>query len=125
AEGRVTEYSYGDSNVPRQPTLIRLLQGTSLLRRQEYVYDSKGRTLSEKLISPVDELTVLQEIVRSYGTSANENGLLKTLTQKNVEEPGVGESTSSYDYDAQGRVIKTSQTSLMGTCQFSYTVYDA
>jgi RHS repeat-associated protein len=126
AEGRETEYIYGDSNVPRQPTVIRVLDGSTVLRRQEFEYDSKGRTISEKLISPADETTVLQETERVYGTSSGQTdfGLLQSVTVKDLLEPS-NDSSTVYSYDAQGRVIKTQKTSLMGTCQFNYTVYDA
>src|SRR5690606_5128170 len=32
--------------------------------------------------------------------------------------------STSYTYDSTGRVVKTQQSSLLGSCQVSYTVYD-
>ncbi|MDQ7035576.1 MAG: DUF6531 domain-containing protein [Anaerolineae bacterium] len=128
AEGRITEYTYDDMTYPnlRQPAEIKVKDtgGTTVLRHQKFTYDGKGRTTIELLLDPSDGSTVLQETRRTFGISGNENGLLKTIVQKNVEAAGVDETTTTYTYDAQGRVIKTSKSSLMGTCQYTYTVYD-
>jgi uncharacterized protein RhaS with RHS repeats len=50
-------------------------------------------------------------------------GLLKRRTQWDVARM-LDEQTTSYTYDALGRLVKTQKSSLTGTCQFSYTVYD-
>lgn len=125
AEGRITEYTYGDSNVPRQPTIIEVFDtdGTTLLRQQEFVYDTKGRTTSEKLIDPSDGTTVLQEASRVYGTSGNGNGLLESIEVKDVLDSS-NDSSTVFSYDAQGRVIRTNKTSMFGTCQYNHTIYD-
>jgi hypothetical protein len=44
--------------------------------------------------------------------------LLTSIIQLNVEAAGVDETTTTYTYDAQGRVIKTEKSSLMGTWGF-------
>lgn len=125
AQGHITQYTYGDTNVPRQPTLIRWLDsdGSTVLRRQEFTYDSKGRVTSEKLIDPTDETTVMQETTRVFGTSGNSNGLLTSITQKDMQTSD--DQTTSYTYDSAGRIIKAYKSSLMGSCQATYTVYDA
>ena len=125
AEGRITEYTYGDSNVPRQPTVIEVFDtdGTTLLRQQEFVYDTKGRTTSEKLIDPSDGTTVLQETTRTYGTSGNEYGLLQSIAVIDSLNT-LNNSTTQYTYDAQGRVIRTQKISMFGSCKYNHTVYD-
>ncbi|MEO1645221.1 MAG: hypothetical protein AAFR67_08545, partial [Chloroflexota bacterium] len=93
------------------------------VRWQQFVYDSQGRTLEEHVLDPTDG-SALRSVEREYGTSGTENGLLQKITQKNVEALGIEETETEYVYDAQGRVIKTCKSSLMGTCSFTYTVYD-
>src|SRR5690606_32499209 len=121
ALGRKTEYTYGNVNVPRQPTVIRVLDGSTVLRRQEFVYDSKGRTTSEKEIDPTDEITVLREVTRSFYTSGNGNGLLETLTIK--DQDTLNDQETTYSYDSVGRVIQVQKNSTFGSCEISYTVY--
>lgn len=124
AEGRITEYTYGDSNHPRQPTEIRVYDtdGTTLLRFQKFTYDSMGRTLTEQMIDPSDEVTGLQEVERAYYNSGDGNGLLHTVTQTDIG--GSNHVTTTYTYDSAGRVVKTQQSSNFGTCEITYTVYD-
>ena len=86
-----------------------------LLRWQSFRYDDKGRTLVEAMVDVTDGST--EEITRVYGSSGNENGLLRELTQS--------DTITTYDYDSAGRVIKTHKDSLVGTCHTSYNVYDA
>lgn len=125
AQGRITEYTYGNSNVPRQPTVIQVFDGDgiTLLRQQEFDYDSKGRTLEERTINPADGTKVIQKTTRTYHTSGTGNGLLASVTQVDVEDAGNNQSTS-YTYDSAGRVIKTQRSSLFGSCDISFTVYD-
>jgi RHS repeat-associated protein len=126
AQGRKTEYTYGDANNPRLPTRIRVLDtdGTTVLRWQEFVYDLKGRTTEERLHDPANGTVVLQKVTRAYYASGNGNGLLQTVTQLDLENPA-NNTWTTYTYEATGRVIKTQKSSLLGSCQFSYTVYDA
>jgi YD repeat-containing protein len=43
AEGRITSYTYDDSDAPRQPSVIEVFDtdGTTLLRKQAFTYDDK------------------------------------------------------------------------------------
>jgi uncharacterized protein RhaS with RHS repeats len=46
-------------------------------------------------------------------------------SQTQVDNTNAGNNqTTSYTYDALGRLVKTQKSSLTGTCQFSYTVYN-
>ena len=101
---------------------LHLLDVTNLLRWQEYIYDDKGRTLSEAVIA-VDSGLPNQQTTRVYGTSGDGDGLLESVTQVDVEDAG-NSSTTTYTYDSAGRVIKTQKSSLFGSCEFSYSVYD-
>jgi RHS repeat-associated protein len=125
AEGRKTAYTYGDTNNPRQPTIIEVFDtdGTTLLRQQDFVYDTKGRTTEEKLIDPTDGTTVLQKNTRSYYTSGNGNGLLEKVTQQDLT-PGGNSSYTQYFYDSSGRVIQTKRGSDFGDCCATITTYD-
>ncbi|RMF76784.1 MAG: RHS repeat protein, partial [Chloroflexi bacterium] len=124
AEGRKTAYTYGDINNPRQPTQIDVLDvdGITLLRRQTFSYDTKGRVLSEKTLDPADGITVLQEVTRTYYTVGDGNGLLHQVTQKDIG--GTNDVTTTFTYDSAGRVIKTQQNSNFGSCDVAFTVYD-
>ncbi len=101
---------------------VHILDATMLLRWQEFTYDSKGRTVTEKTIDPADGITVQQQVTRAYYTSGNGNGLLQTVTQEDIG--GANDVTTTYTYDAAGRVTKTQQSSNFGNCDISYTVYD-
>ena len=98
--------------------------GTTLLQRQVLVYDTSGRTLEEQVLDPSDGTTLLSKTTRTYGTSGNGNGLLESLTQLDLLNPANDVSTT-YTYDSAGRILKTQKSSLFGSCQVSYTVYDA
>ena len=121
AEGRTTEYTYGDSANPRQPTRIRVMvpDSTTVLRWQTFSYDSRGRVLTEALLDAADGVTVLQQTSRTYT-----NGRLESVTVNDLLDPSNDQSTT-YSYDAVGRVVKTNRSSLYGTCTFNYSVYDA
>src|SRR5690606_6701128 len=56
AQGRITEYTYGSINAPRQPTVIKVYDsdGTTVLRWQEYTYTTNGRATDERLVDPND-----------------------------------------------------------------------
>ena len=127
AQQRKTEYTYTDTTQPRLPTRIRIFDappnGTTVLRHQTFTYDAKGRVLTEGEIDPANGTTLLQETTRTYYTSGTGNGLLQTLTRRDLVNSANDQSTT-YTYDFAGRVIKTQQSSLLGSCQFSYTVYD-
>lgn len=125
AQGRKTEYTYDDIDNPRLPTLVKMFDQDEItvLRWQEFSYDDKGRVLTETVYDPTDGTTVLQQASRTYYTSGNGEGLLESFTQEDPFTPANNTSTI-YTYDSYGRVIKTQQTSLLGTCEFSYTVYD-
>ncbi|GEM_PF-898598 len=125
AEGRKTEYTYDTVTYPdlRQPTIVKIKDASnSLLQMQEFAYDSKGRTTSEKEIDPSDETTVLRETNRSFYTSGNGNGLLEKVTIK--DQDLLNDQETTYTYDSIGRVIQVQQNSTFGSCEISYTVYD-
>lgn len=119
-----TRYTYGDAVNPRLPTVIEVYNKANVRQsRREFVYDAKGRVLQENTRDPVNTGTLLQQTTRAYGTAGNDNGLLKTVTVVDVDTPANNTSTT-YSYDAAGRLIKTQQSSLFGSCQTSFTLYD-
>jgi RHS repeat-associated protein len=124
ADGRITSYTYDDSDTPRQSSVIEVfdIDGTTLLRKQTFDYDDKGRVLEEVVLDPENNAP-LQKTTHTYHTSGNGNGLLKRRTQWDVTGT-LDEQVTDYTYDALGRLVKTQKSSLTGTCQFSYTVYD-
>lgn len=128
AQGRKTEYTYGNLPDDQSPTLIEVFDtdGTTLLSKQMYFYDDTAnyRLEEEHVIDPADGTTVLQKTERSYYLSGDGNGLLESVMRVDVQTPANNQSTT-YTYDSAGRVIKTQQSSLFGTCTFSYAVYDA
>ena len=113
ADGGAAEF-YVDS--------VHVVELTGLERWQQFVYDDKGRTLEEYLLDQTDA-TALQSTVREYGTSGNGNGLLTAITVKDLLDSS-NDSTTQYDYDEQGRVIRTHKISMFGTCEYNHTVYD-
>ncbi|MEP7286967.1 MAG: RHS repeat-associated core domain-containing protein [Chloroflexota bacterium] len=128
AQGRKTQYSYTDTtNNPRLPTEVKVFDtnGTTVLQWQKFTYDTKGRTLTEKTLDPADATgnTVKQQITRVYYSAGNGNGLLNTVTQKDVG--GSNDVTTTYSYDSAGRTVKTQQSQTFGGCTIAYTVYDA
>ncbi|MEO8394271.1 MAG: DUF6531 domain-containing protein, partial [Chloroflexota bacterium] len=133
AQSRKTQYSYDDTQNPRLPTRVKVIDSDefTVLRWQEFVYDAKGRTTAESVLDPADGTTALQMTTRTYypassgdpGYDANGAGLLQSLTQHDLHDAGNNASTT-YTYDNAGRVVKTQQSSLFGSCQVSYTVYD-
>ncbi|MEL6308716.1 MAG: DUF6531 domain-containing protein, partial [Chloroflexota bacterium] len=103
---------------------VHVMELEEARRWQQFIYDDKGRTLGEYRLDGADG-SVLQAMVRKYGTAGNENGLLTEMLQVNLDAPTTDETKTTYQYDPQGRVVKTGKVSLMGTCQYTYTVYDA
>ena len=123
AEGRTTEYTYGDTNNPRLPTRVQVADvDDTVLRVQKFSYDNKGRTLTERLVDPADEDITLRETVRTYYQSGLGNGLLHKVTQTDMN--GSNDVETTYTYDAFGRIVQTQQSSAFGSCNISYTVYD-
>ena len=114
AEGGAADF-YVDS--------VHLVEMTDPLRWQDLRYDERGRLLFEGLIDASDG-SVLTQTTRTYVASGNGVGLLASLTVHDLDDPGNNQSTT-YTYDALGRVIKSQKTSLTGSCQFTFTVYDA
>jgi len=125
AQGRKTQYTYADAANPRLPTRVKVFDtnGTTVLRWQEFSYDSKGRTLTDKALDPANGTTVLAQVIRSYYASGNGAGLLQTLSQKDIG--GTNDQTTTYTYDTLGRMVQTNQNSTFGSCSVSRTVYDA
>ena len=125
AEGRKTQYLYGDSANPLLPTAIKFYDtdGTTVLRWQAFGYDSHGRMTIAKLLDPANGTTVMQEIDRAYYSTGAGIGLLQTETIVDPITPA-NNSTTTFTYDNKGRVIKTQKTSLFGCCKFTYKVYD-
>ena len=126
AQGRVTRYAYTDVANPRQPTDIKVFDtdGITLLQWQQFTYDH-GRILRELHLDPRDATgqTVQSETDRTYYASGNGNGLLQSVTQKDLLTPA-NTTTTTYFYDSVGRVVRTNQSATFGSCLSSYTVYD-
>ena len=124
AQAHKTQYTYGDSTNPRLPTRVQVFDtdGVKSLQWQEFTYDSKGRTLTQKTFDP-SGVTVQQEVDRSYYASGNGAGLLQTITQRDLINPA-NNQTTTYSYDTAGRTVKTQQSSTFGSCTVSYSVYD-
>lgn len=126
AQERKTQYTYGTT--PRQPSDVKVIDtdGSTVLRWQKYTYDDRGRVLVEKTVDPADGVTELQKVTRTYFADTPNTvgaGLLESVTRVDIHQPANNETTW-YTYDSTGRVVKTHQTSLLGTCSYSYTVYD-
>jgi RHS repeat-associated protein len=96
---------------------------TTLLRQDEFVYDTKRRVTSEKQIDPSNGTTVLHEVTRTYYSSGDGEGLLHTVTQEDIG--GSDDQTTTYTYDSVGRVIQVNQNSSFGSCSISRSIYDA
>jgi RHS repeat-associated protein len=122
--GRKTQFTYGDTNQPRLPTRLQHYDkdGGSIVRWQEWTYDNKGRVLTEKLFD-AGGTTVQRQVDRTYYSSGNGNGLLQSVTLKDLQNPANNQSTS-YFYDGIGRAIKVQQSSLLGSCKASFALYD-
>lgn len=101
---------------------VHLLKLSELLQWQDFRYDYKGRAVEEASIN-IDTAEFFQQVNRAYYFSGEGNGLLQSVTQRSAD--GVGDDvTTTYTYDSAGRVVKTHQSSLFGSCLLSYTVYD-
>jgi RHS repeat-associated protein len=126
AQGRKTQYVYGDLTNPRLPTEVKVLDtnGTTVLRWQKFTYDSRGRTLTEQTLDPANGITVLQRVTRNYYTSGLGNGFLQSVIQEDLVNPA-NNRTTTYFYDSAGRVVKTTQNTTFGSCTSSFTLYDA
>lgn len=101
---------------------VHLVETKDLQEWQEFLFDDRGRTLAERTLVPSAGI-VQRETTRSYYTTGNGDGLLETLTQVDTETPANNTSTT-YTYDSAGRVSRTQQSSLFGSCSFTYTLYD-
>jgi YD repeat-containing protein len=129
-EGRKVKYEYTDTANPLRPTRVKFFDtnGTTVLRWQEFTYDSRGRVTSDRLIDPANGTTILKRQDRTYYTAPADpvgaKGLLQTIIDRDLATPANDVSTT-LSYDDQGRVVKTHKTSMFGCCQFSYVVYDA
>ncbi len=126
AEGRKTQYVYGDVGNPRLPTEVKIYDtdGTTVLRWQKFVYDAKGRTRFERTVDTATGTTVQQEVERTYYTSGDGNGLLASVIQKDLVTPA-NNVTTTYFYDTIGRVKRVNQSLTFGSCTSSFTLYDA
>jgi len=102
---------------------VHILDDSLILRWQEFTYDSQGRTLNEKTIDPADGVTLLHQVIRAYYNSGEGSGLLQTVTQDNLGASN--DVTTTYFYDGAGRIVQTNQTTTLGGCHQSRTVYDA
>jgi YD repeat-containing protein len=89
---------------------------------QNFAYDDKGRVVDD---SQIDLKTgvILRRKTSFYKSSGPGAGLLGVVYQKDLG--GTNDTSTSYTYDDLGRVIKTQQSSNFGSCDISYTVYDA
>ena len=124
AQGRKTQYLYSDPNNLRLPTQVQIFDsdGVTVLQWQKFVYDTNGRTLTEQTLDPTSG-AVQQQSERTYYSSGNGNGLLQSVTQKDLLT-SANTSTTTYFYDGVGRVVRTNQSATFGSCLSSYTVYD-
>lgn len=126
AQGHKTKYTYGDARpaVQRLPTRIQVYDtnGTTLLNWQEFTYDTKGRPLTEKLFDPTGT-TVQQQVEYTYYTSGNGNGLLQTMTRRDLITAG-NDVVTTHFYDSIGRLIKKTENTTFGSCTASFTLYD-
>ncbi len=122
AQGRKTQYDYGDAVNPRLPTRVRVYDtdGVTVLNWQQFSYGSRGQTMTESTYNP-SGTTELQRVERRYLGSGGD--LLQSTTLKDLLNPA-NDQTTTYSYDSAGRVVKTQQSSTFGGCSVSYTVYD-
>jgi RHS repeat-associated protein len=127
-QGRTTQYLYADSNNPRLPTQVKVLDtnGKTVLRWQQFSYDTHGRTLTEQTLDPSSG-TVEQQTSRSYysdslGTPSA--GFLQSVMQQDLINPA-NNSTTTYFYDSAGRTVRTKQSATFGNCIASCSVFDA
>ncbi|MHB8627019.1 MAG: DUF7948 domain-containing protein [Aggregatilineales bacterium] len=127
AQGHTSQYVYGDSINARLPTQVKVLDsdGHTLLRWQQFSYDSYGRTLTEQTLDPITG-NVQQQVIRGYypdslGTTSA--GLLQTVTQQDLVNPA-NNVTTTYFYDSAGRVARTNQSATFGNCLSSFSLYD-
>jgi len=102
---------------------VTILDTANILRWQEFAYDSLGRTIEEKVNDPATG-SLQHKLTRAYYTSGNGDGLMQSVTQHDLDDPS-NDASTTYTYDSAGRVVKTQNSSLFGSCQVSYTVYDA
>ena len=100
---------------------IHILESGEVLHWQDFHYNAQGRTIEETVVNPTDA-AIGHQITRTYYASGDGNGLLHTVTQKDVG--GTNSVVTTYTYDSVGRVIQTQQSSMFGSCSISYTVYD-
>lgn len=127
AEGRQTQYTYGDATNPRLPTRVQVvdIDGLTVLSWQEFSYDAKGRPLTARTFDPASNGTKLeQETTLVYYTSGNGNGLLQTVTQKDLRNAANNVSQTLF-YDSLGRLVRTKQGLTFGSCTHSLSLYDA
>jgi YD repeat-containing protein len=96
--------------------------GTTVLRWQQFSYDSVGRTTHEKTLDPASG-RVQQQVDRVYYTSGNGNGPLQKVIQHDLSNPA-NDVTTTYFYDPAGRVSRTNQNLTFGNCTAAFTLYD-
>lgn len=92
------------------------------LRWQEFVYDHRGHILAEQVVNPEDAV-LAQEVTRCYHATGPASGLLQEVVQK--DQDNLSNITTNYTYDSVGRVVQTQRHNTFGSCEVSYTVYDA
>lgn len=128
-EGRKTVRTYGDAANPRQPTIIKVFKDVAEtnppLMWQTFTYDSRGRTLTEKLLDPANGTTVLRQVTNTYyGAGNNGAGLLHTRTLHDLQN-AANNLTTTHFYDTFGRLVQVNQSRTFGSCTKSLTLYDA
>lgn len=123
-----TEFTYpsGSVEIKRQPaTIIRrdIDSNKSIVQRQHMAYDAEGRVISQSLRDPLDENIILDLSSFNYevGTGLVQRVVFDDTKEATLQGRNV---TTELDYDVMGRVVKSSKTSMYGTCEFTYRLYD-
>ena len=101
---------------------VHVIEFTSIQSWRDFKYDYFWRTLEENSIE-VTDANVFQQSQKTYDVSAGRRGLLLSTVQVDTTDSSENRSTT-YSYDTAGRQTEIQHSSMLGSCQVSYTVYD-
>ncbi|MBK8139261.1 MAG: hypothetical protein IPK52_26160 [Chloroflexi bacterium] len=101
---------------------VHVIEFTSIQSWRDFRYDYIWRTLEENSIE-VTDASVFQQSQKTYDVSAGRRGLLLSTVQVDTTDSSENRSTT-YSYDTAGRQTEIQHSSMLGSCQVSYTVYD-